>query len=142
MTEALRLFGEQGFAKTSIAQIEQAAGLSGGSGALYRHFKSKDELLVRAVASRLEDRGEWERFMAPEFSIAAALDSITARRRPRRQARRAVPDRPGATRPRPRRDPDPVAGQLDPRRAARSVPAAGVRGGDGRGHPRTERTRR
>lgn len=77
MTEALRLFGEQGFAKTSIAQIEQAAGLSGGSGALYRHFKSKDELLVRAVASRLEDRGEWERFMAPEFSIAAALDSIT-----------------------------------------------------------------
>lgn len=78
MTEALRLFGEQGFAKTSVAQIEQAAGLSGGSGALYRHFKSKDELLVRAVASRLEDRGEWQRFMAPEFSIAAALDSVTA----------------------------------------------------------------
>ncbi|MFD5174714.1 TetR/AcrR family transcriptional regulator [Nocardia sp. NPDC058379] len=77
MTEALRLFGEQGFAKTSIAQIEQAAGLSGGSGALYRHFESKDQLLVRAVATRLEDRGEWERFMAPEFSVAAALDSAT-----------------------------------------------------------------
>jgi AcrR family transcriptional regulator len=78
MTEALRLFGEQGFAKTSVAQIEQAAGLSGGSGALYRHFTSKDELLVRAVATRLEDRGEWNRFLSPEFSIAAALDSLTA----------------------------------------------------------------
>ncbi|MBW0273245.1 transcriptional regulator [Nocardia sp. MH4] len=78
MTEALRLFGEQGFAKTSVAQIEQAAGLSGGSGALYRHFTSKDELLVRAVATRLEDRGEWNRFLSPEFSIAAALDSHTA----------------------------------------------------------------
>ncbi|MEV0059307.1 helix-turn-helix domain-containing protein [Nocardia sp. NPDC050718] len=78
MTEALRLFGEQGFAKTSVAQIEQAAGLSGGSGALYRHFKSKDELLVRAVATRLEDRGEWVRFMAPEFSIAAAMEALTS----------------------------------------------------------------
>ncbi|MFE7721701.1 TetR/AcrR family transcriptional regulator [Nocardia rhizosphaerihabitans] len=78
MAEALRLFGEQGFAKTSIAQIEQGAGLSGGSGALYRHFKSKDELLVQAVASRLEDRAEWDRFLSPEFSLAAALDLVTA----------------------------------------------------------------
>ncbi|UGT57690.1 TetR/AcrR family transcriptional regulator [Nocardia asteroides] len=77
ITEALRLFGEQGYAKTSIAQIEQAAGLSGGSGALYRHFKSKDELLVQAVGTRLVDRGEWDRFMAPEFSLAAVLDTIT-----------------------------------------------------------------
>ncbi|MFD4431521.1 TetR/AcrR family transcriptional regulator [Nocardia sp. NPDC058497] len=78
MTEALRLFGERGFAKTSVAQIEQAAGLSGGSGALYRHFKSKDELLVQAVASRLEDRGAWDQFLSPEFSLAAALDLFTA----------------------------------------------------------------
>ncbi|MGW6730113.1 TetR/AcrR family transcriptional regulator [Nocardia sp. NPDC055029] len=77
MTEALRLFGEQGFAKTSVAQIEQAAGLSGGSGALYRHFKSKDELLVRAVASRLDDRAEWDQFLSPEFSLTSALDSVT-----------------------------------------------------------------
>ncbi|MFD3702878.1 TetR family transcriptional regulator [Nocardia sp. NPDC058658] len=76
MTEALRLFGEQGFAKTSVAQIERAAGLSGGSGALYRHFKSKDELLVQAVDTRLNDRGEWEQFLAPSFSVAAVLDAI------------------------------------------------------------------
>ncbi|MFE3543590.1 TetR/AcrR family transcriptional regulator [Nocardia sp. NPDC059177] len=77
MTEALRLFGEQGFAKTSVAQIEQAAGLSGGSGALYRHFKSKDELLVRAVDTRLTDRSGWDQFLAPEFSVATALTAIT-----------------------------------------------------------------
>ncbi|MEV6059253.1 helix-turn-helix domain-containing protein [Nocardia asteroides] len=73
MTEALRLFGEQGYAKTSIAQIERAAGLSAGSGALYRHFKSKDELLVQAVAAKLGDRGEWELYLSPDFSMAAAL---------------------------------------------------------------------
>ena len=50
LAEALRLFGEQGYAGTSIAQIEKAAGLSPGSGALYRHFKSKDELLVQGLA--------------------------------------------------------------------------------------------
>ncbi|MGY0501501.1 TetR/AcrR family transcriptional regulator [Nocardia sp. FBN12] len=77
LTEALRLFGEQGFAKTSVAQIERAAGLSGGSGALYRHFKSKDELLVAAVDTRLSDRGEWDQFLAPTFSVAAALEAIT-----------------------------------------------------------------
>ncbi|GGK40740.1 TetR/AcrR family transcriptional regulator [Nocardia camponoti] len=78
MTEALRLFGEQGFAKTSVAQIEQAAGLSGGSGALYRHFKSKNELLVQAVATRLEDRAEWDQFLSPEFDLAAALGLFSA----------------------------------------------------------------
>lgn len=45
LTEGMRLFGEQGYAATSIAQIEQAAGLSPGSGSLYKHFRSKEELL-------------------------------------------------------------------------------------------------
>jgi AcrR family transcriptional regulator len=46
---ALRLFAERGFAGTSVAQIEAAAGLSPGSGALYTHFPSKQELLSAAV---------------------------------------------------------------------------------------------
>ncbi|MGW5571136.1 TetR/AcrR family transcriptional regulator [Nocardia thailandica] len=74
MTEALRLFGEQGFARTTIAQIEQAAGLSAGSGALYRHFRSKDALLVEAIQTRLTDRGDWARFLDPDFSVSALLD--------------------------------------------------------------------
>ncbi len=57
LSAAMRLFGEQGFAATSIAQIEDAAGLSAGSGALYRHFPSKDALLAAGVRERIEDRG-------------------------------------------------------------------------------------
>lgn len=76
LAEALRLFGEQGYAGTSIAQIEQAAGLSPGSGALYRHFKSKDELLVKALEARVLDRGQWEQFLSPDFSVLAMLDLI------------------------------------------------------------------
>lgn len=53
LTEAMRLFGEQGYAGTSIAQIEAAAGLSPGSGSLYRHFRSKQELLTEAVHRQL-----------------------------------------------------------------------------------------
>ena len=76
MTEALRLFGENGFAATSVARIEQAAGLSPGSGALYRHFRSKNELLVESVRARLADRGEWGPFLSDEFSIVDALGGL------------------------------------------------------------------
>jgi AcrR family transcriptional regulator len=76
LAEALRLFGEQGYAGTSIAQIEKAAGLSPGSGALYRHFKSKDELLVQALQARVLDRGQWAQFLSPDFSVLAMLDLV------------------------------------------------------------------
>lgn len=76
VAEALRLFGEQGFARTTVTQIERAAGLSGGSGGLYRHFRSKDELLVEAVRARLTERGEWAAFLDPEFSVMSWLDSL------------------------------------------------------------------
>lgn len=56
LTEGMRLFGEQGYAATSIAQIEDAAGLSPGSGGLYKHFRSKLELLEAGVARIIEKR--------------------------------------------------------------------------------------
>lgn len=46
---ALELFAKDGFRGTTIRAIEQAAGLSPGAGGLYRHFRSKDDLLVAAV---------------------------------------------------------------------------------------------
>lgn len=46
---ALRLFTEKGYAGTTIAQIEGSVGLRPGGGGLYRHFASKDELLLEAV---------------------------------------------------------------------------------------------
>ena len=42
---ALRLFAQQGFAATTTAQVEAAMGLKPGGGGLFRHVKSKLELL-------------------------------------------------------------------------------------------------
>ncbi|MFI7454064.1 TetR/AcrR family transcriptional regulator [Nonomuraea sp. NPDC049714] len=47
--EALRLFAERGYAATSVAEIEAASGLSPGAGGLYRHFRSKYEVLSAAI---------------------------------------------------------------------------------------------
>jgi AcrR family transcriptional regulator len=52
--EAMRLFGEKGYKGASIVQIEAAAGLSPGAGGLYRHFSSKEELLIAGVRRHLE----------------------------------------------------------------------------------------
>ncbi|WP_415043409.1 TetR/AcrR family transcriptional regulator [Gordonia sp. (in: high G+C Gram-positive bacteria)] len=45
----MRLFGEQGYRATSVAQIEEAAGLTPGSGGLYHHFRSKEQLLEAGI---------------------------------------------------------------------------------------------
>jgi AcrR family transcriptional regulator len=55
---AIRLFAHRGYAQTSIADIQRECGLSAGSGALYKHFSSKRELLeaaTRRFADRLAD---------------------------------------------------------------------------------------
>jgi len=49
MDEAVRLFARKGFADTSVAEIERAAGLKPGAGGLYAHFDSKAELLRAAI---------------------------------------------------------------------------------------------
>jgi AcrR family transcriptional regulator len=54
--EAMRLFSEQGYQATSITQIEKAAGLVPGCGALYNHFKSKDALLIAGIDRQLDRR--------------------------------------------------------------------------------------
>jgi len=54
MATALALFAAKGYAATSVADIQQAAGLAPGSGALYKHFSSKRALLEAAITSRIE----------------------------------------------------------------------------------------
>jgi AcrR family transcriptional regulator len=56
VTEAMRLFSELGYQATSITQIEAAAGLAPGSGALYHHFKSKEALLEAGIDRQLDRR--------------------------------------------------------------------------------------
>jgi AcrR family transcriptional regulator len=53
LSAAMRLFGENGYSATTIAQIEEAAGLSPGSGGLYRHFPSKLAVLKAGVAANI-----------------------------------------------------------------------------------------
>lgn len=56
VTEAMRLFSLQGYRATSITQIEKAAGLVPGCGALYNHFKSKEALLAAGIDRQLDRR--------------------------------------------------------------------------------------
>ena len=72
---AITLFARQRYEATSIAEIQRACGLAPGSGALYRHFSCKRELLevaTRRYVDRLtEDR---QRFDAePTDNVEQAL---------------------------------------------------------------------
>lgn len=49
LREAMRLFAERGYERTSIADIQAAAGLAPGSGALYKHFPSKEAVLTAGL---------------------------------------------------------------------------------------------
>ena len=62
---AFELFLQQGFAGTTVTQIEAAAGLSPGSGSFYRHFRSKQAVL-QAVVDREVERLDAERHLGPE----------------------------------------------------------------------------
>ena len=54
LDEAVRLFATRGYDATSVVDIQVACGLSPGSGALYKHFPTKQALLEHAVGRILE----------------------------------------------------------------------------------------
>lgn len=54
VTAGMRLFAERGFRGTTVGDIEAAAGLTPRSGALYRHFPSKQAVLEAGLAEQLE----------------------------------------------------------------------------------------
>ena len=49
LAEAVRLFAERGIKGTTVAEIEDAAGLKRGSGSLFTHFASKEAVLEAAI---------------------------------------------------------------------------------------------
>lgn len=53
--EGMKLFAERGYRGTTVADIQEAAGLTGGSGALYKHFRSKRELLDEGMRQFLDE---------------------------------------------------------------------------------------
>ncbi|MGZ6955027.1 MAG: TetR/AcrR family transcriptional regulator [Acidimicrobiia bacterium] len=68
LTEATRLFAAQGIKATTVAQIEEAAGLRKGSGGVHRYFATKDDLVEGVLHAQLArssevraEAGAWER---------------------------------------------------------------------------------
>ncbi len=55
---AMKLFMADGYQKTSIARIETEAGLAPRAGAFYRHFDSKQALLVEGAKSFVSETPE------------------------------------------------------------------------------------
>jgi len=53
LTTALRLFSEQGYESTSLQRLADELGFT--KGALYYHFRSKDDLLTSLVADSVND---------------------------------------------------------------------------------------
>lgn len=51
---AAKLFSANGYEKTTVGDIERAAGLSPRAGGFYRHFTSKESLLVELAVERFE----------------------------------------------------------------------------------------
>jgi AcrR family transcriptional regulator len=77
----MRLFAENGFRGASVARIEAAAGLSPGSGGLYHHFSSKEEVLVSGIRrhlERLDVLRDVRRILGDLGDVRAEL-SVTAR---------------------------------------------------------------
>lgn len=55
LDEAMRLFAERGYEGTSVADIQVAAGMTPGSGALYKHFVAKQALLEAGIDRFIEE---------------------------------------------------------------------------------------
>jgi AcrR family transcriptional regulator len=58
MDAALKLFAEQGSRATTVGAIESEAGMAPRSGALYQHFKGKQELLEAVLDRELAGMDE------------------------------------------------------------------------------------
>src|SRR5580700_10933723 len=52
---AMRLFAEKGYERTTVGEIQEAAGLTFGSGALYKHFPTKEAVLAAGIDRFVED---------------------------------------------------------------------------------------
>lgn len=71
LVAGMRLFGAQGYAATTVAQIESEAGLRPGSGGLYRHFPSKRQLLEAGIREQLGRQRELFAFIDAPATLAA-----------------------------------------------------------------------
>jgi AcrR family transcriptional regulator len=55
VTAAIRLFAAQGFRGTTVGEIAEAAGLAPRAGGLYKHFRSKEEVLEAGIERHVSE---------------------------------------------------------------------------------------
>lgn len=67
---AMRCFASKGYSSTTMADIEEAAGLKPGGGGTYRHFASKRAILDAVIDAALSDTDEV--LAPPPTSLEAA----------------------------------------------------------------------
>jgi AcrR family transcriptional regulator len=76
---AMDLFGRQGYHATTVAEIEQAAGLRPGAGGLYRHFDSKRSLLEAGLRRQFAGGRELLDLLDPqELRSGSPVDRLVA----------------------------------------------------------------
>lgn len=80
LAAARRLFAERGYKGTSVGEIEAAAGLSPRSGALYKHFPSKQAVLGAVISQHTDvvDQMRSQLELMPLGDLRAEL-TMTAR---------------------------------------------------------------
>ena len=89
LREAMRLFSEKGYERTSVPEIQAAAGLTRGSGAMYKHYPSKETLLGAVIEGFIEQAAQ-ERATLRDLALPpgetlgwiarAVFDSLNRRR--------------------------------------------------------------
>ncbi len=90
LDEAFQLFASAGFAGTTLSEVERRVGLKVGTGSLYHHFRSKDELLQAAVEREVRRCAEavsaeraatnWPQDPREQLTLAAKLTLNNIRR--------------------------------------------------------------
>jgi AcrR family transcriptional regulator len=55
VTAAMRLFAAQGFRGTTVGEIAEAVGLAPRAGGLYKHFRSKEEVLEAGIERHVSE---------------------------------------------------------------------------------------
>jgi AcrR family transcriptional regulator len=73
---AMELFAEKGYERTTVGEIQEAAGLTFGSGALYKHFPSKQAVLAEGI-ERFVDSARSERRVLGSLDDRSVADAMT-----------------------------------------------------------------
>jgi|SRR5580698_6207729 AcrR family transcriptional regulator len=76
LASAMRLFAEKGYERTSVGDIQEGAGLTFGSGALYKHFPSKEAVLTEVIERFVESARSERRMLGSQEDVPVS-DALT-----------------------------------------------------------------